>query len=459
MANFGNLGQTGDGDFDGDGLSNLEEFQAGGMANDYYDGGVPYPRMLNRSRGVGKRKTGLRPFVPTQPPAYYLKSEMIIDLVGGNPESPVHGTIEVNVDPDTGEQQTTTTGNAPAPYYGSMDWDPAPTATFRFDRLTVFFGAEADGGAYDDPPNLIDDWQATAEERTTLSEEYTTDELIGRTRAALPAIPPFDAPPTIDDDAIFADFEFLPGNQEGVYISHSNYQFKWSPSPNLPDRKSISWIEIFYPLDDQRTPEQEDGTPIKTVRRWEGTGTETDIYYLTPDRPGYYGIQILAGELMVDGNRDGEMSITDGAIHNKDLTSEDRPYRFWLNDDDDTEIDYQTTEPSFIGTEQVPPLQPDYSQYHIVTHRNLEDFARLWINLTGIKDQVLAGDIQVGLKWKTVESDAPAINIYPSEDGDGSTQLPYRPSRGGKADPRRVQQRHYRPKQPNNSRPKRCLFV
>ena len=44
-------------------------------------------------------------------------------------------------------------------------------------------------------------------------------------------------------------------------------------------------------------------------------------------------------DLMVDGNRDGQMSSDDGLIHDRDITTADRPYRFWLNDDDDTEID------------------------------------------------------------------------------------------------------------------------
>ena len=178
---------------------------------------------------------------------------------------------------------------------------------------------------------------------------------------------------------------FSPANRKASTSATPIINLSGIRSPNLPEHKSITWIETFTPLDDQRTPEhEEDGDFIKTIRHWEGTETETPVYHLMPGIPGYYEIQIVYGELMVDGNRDGEMSITKGAIYNKDLTSQDRPYRFWLNDDDDTEVDYQTTEPSFVGYEQVPPLQPDSSRYQIVTHRNLEDFSRLWINLTGM---------------------------------------------------------------------------
>src|SRR5205085_3881787 len=46
-------------------------------------------------------------------------------------------------------------------------------------------------------------------------------------------------------------------------------------------------------------------------------------------------------------------------------------------------------------------------------------FARLWIDLSGATD-ALGWGLQIGLKWKNVTG-APAINVYPSEDGTGST--------------------------------------
>ena len=126
-------------------------------------------------------------------------------------------------------------------------------------------------------------------------------------------------------------------------------------------------------------------------------------------------------ELMVDGNRDGEMSIADGGIHDKDQTTAQKPYRFWLNDDEDTELNFGEGGQAFPSeAEKVPASRPDYSLHQIVSTRNLEDFARLWIHVTGLQAAVNSGDIRVGLKWKTVISGAPAINIYPSADGEGS---------------------------------------
>ena len=123
-------------------------------------------------------------------------------------------------------------------------------------------------------------------------------------------------------------------------------------------------------------------------------------------------------ELMVDANRDGQMSFTDPAIHGADQTSTDKSYRFWLNDDDDTGLDPNTGQAS--ETEQVPATIPDYSLHQIVSERNLEDFARIWMNLGDFGDRLTSGVLQVGLRWKTTQSGNPGINIYPSADGQGS---------------------------------------
>jgi Regulator of chromosome condensation (RCC1) repeat/Alpha/beta hydrolase of unknown function (DUF900) len=127
---------------------------------------------------------------------------------------------------------------------------------------------------------------------------------------------------------------------------------------------------------------------------------------------------LVPAELMVDANRDGQMSFDDPVIHDADLTTKDKPYRFWVNDDDDTELNYNGT-PS--EEEIVPPSQADWRGHQIVSKRNLEDFARLWIYFGGLHEGITSGNIQVGLRWKNVTSGtSPAINIYASADGEGS---------------------------------------
>jgi hypothetical protein len=126
-------------------------------------------------------------------------------------------------------------------------------------------------------------------------------------------------------------------------------------------------------------------------------------------------------EPMVDGNRDGEMSFDDGVIHNADITSSDKPYRFWINDDDDTERAVQEVGGAPLELETIPARRLDSGLHQIVSKRNLEDFSRLWINLTGVTDRVKGGDLEVALRWKEVTAGtAPAVNIYPSADQAGS---------------------------------------
>jgi alpha-tubulin suppressor-like RCC1 family protein len=130
---------------------------------------------------------------------------------------------------------------------------------------------------------------------------------------------------------------------------------------------------------------------------------------------------LVPAELMVDANRDGQMSFDDETIHGFDETAEDKPYRFWLNDDDDTERDAEESGGNPTESESVPAPRPDYSLHEIVSKRNLEDFGRLWIYLGGLQDAIVSGNIQIGLRWKNVTpGTTPAINIYPSFDGDGS---------------------------------------
>jgi hypothetical protein len=130
---------------------------------------------------------------------------------------------------------------------------------------------------------------------------------------------------------------------------------------------------------------------------------------------------LMPVELMVDANRDGQMSFTDAAIHDADRTDQSRPYRFWLNDDDDTELGPNETGAIATEEEKVPASRPDYSLHQIVSKRNLEDFSRLWIFLGGLEESIKSGEVRVGLRWRNVTPGTnPAVNIYPSADGEGS---------------------------------------
>jgi len=94
-----------------------------------------------------------------------------------------------------------------------------------------------------------------------------------------------------------------------------------------------------------------------------------------------------------------------------DTTSADKPYRFWVNDDQDDQE----------NTETVPVTVKDYTLGTIHTKRNLEDFQRLWIYTKGLNQAIHDGAIRVGLQWENVTG-TPAINVYSAVETDGGTK-------------------------------------
>ena len=120
------------------------------------------------------------------------------------------------------------------------------------------------------------------------------------------------------------------------------------------------------------------------------------------------GAILLPAELMVDANRDGRMSFTDRAIHGEDGTSEQRPYRFWINNDDDSnEEDHPDS------------TQRDSADNIIQSQRDLEDFVRLHFRIDTFQQQFEDGTLQVGLEWKNTGGTTPAIKVYKSYESDG----------------------------------------
>lgn len=138
-------------------------------------------------------------------------------------------------------------------------------------------------------------------------------------------------------------------------------------------------------------------------------------------------LQIFGPELAVDANRDGTIKLANEDA--SDATSATKPYRFWLNDDDDTDTTTVTgggyTITTINESEQAPALHADYSLHQIVSKRNLEDFARLWINIQGILDSLKprpdgTAALYLGLKWQAGYTGTPAVNVYLSADTSGT---------------------------------------
>ena len=84
--------------------------------------------------------------------------------------------------------------------------------------------------------------------------------------------------------------------------------------------------------------------------------------------------------IAVDANRDGDIVFEGDSA---DTTSREKPFRFWINDDDDG----RTNEEAEI----VPAADEDHADGTVQTMRDLEDFARIHLRLDGLHEQLADG--------------------------------------------------------------------
>jgi hypothetical protein len=239
---------------------------------------------------------------------------------------------------------------------------------------------------------------STSSKTVTLSEPYTeADAEAAIAAATLQFYGEFYKPYQIFD-------AFL--GRSGIVVT--KYRFKVNADPNAV----VTW-------DVQFTPEL--GGPVQhDFQSWHGDGSSyTPTYLLDPrvlngGQHGSYKLVLLRAELMVDGNRDGEMSFDDTSIHEKDGTTAEKPYQFWVNNDMD-------------GDEQdFAPSPADYVLNTLMNRRGLEDFTRLWINLKGLTQMVKTGGVQLQLDWKPAgagddwsSGDHPGIKIFKASEANG----------------------------------------
>jgi hypothetical protein len=170
----------------------------------------------------------------------------------------------------------------------------------------------------------------------------------------------------------------------------------------------------------------ESGIPIGRLSNFEGASTT----YIVGTKPiDFWPMQInLYGTVLVKASNasssdpptlvwypDGvtEPLPTDGYPESiDDQTSEDEPYYFWVNNDNDSGSDDE-------AEDLEPTSGHDYLDGQIDSARDLEDFSRLWINVDGIADQLKDGSLRLGLEWKNVSEGDPAIRLYDAVEVDG----------------------------------------
>jgi pimeloyl-ACP methyl ester carboxylesterase len=149
------------------------------------------------------------------------------------------------------------------------------------------------------------------------------------------------------------------------------------------------------------------GQPVNITVDYSNT-----IYDDDSRSPGYPDVDgcalflyLIPIELAVDANRDGQIQFGRA----RDRTAEDRPLRFWCNDDNDG----TGNGAEFFGR------AADSSDTEIGSKRDLEDFARLWLRIGGLHKEIAADTVKIGLKWQG--SSNPSIQLYRAADANGRT--------------------------------------
>jgi len=129
-----------------------------------------------------------------------------------------------------------------------------------------------------------------------------------------------------------------------------------------------------------------------------------------------HAVLLLPVDIAVDANRDGVIKFAgnygDSAVAGKpaDVTTQDKPFRFWINDDNDS------------GEQDHPGSNAkDSDSNTIVSLRDLEDFTRLHLNIGGLQDGIADGTITVGLEWRNATG-SPSIKVFQAAEVDGGDQ-------------------------------------
>ena len=130
---------------------------------------------------------------------------------------------------------------------------------------------------------------------------------------------------------------------------------------------------------------------------------------------------LIPVDMAVDANRDGVIKFSGNfgesevAGKPQDRTSEEKPFRFWINDDDDK--NYSGTE-----GERVPSSIKDCEDGTISSTRDLEDLTRLHVYYGELKELVRQKKFKIGFKWTNTNGTTPAVNIFRSASSNGSAE-------------------------------------
>lgn len=172
----------------------------------------------------------------TLTPKYFLQEDAQTTLSGGNPESPVGGSITQRVCPMTNELIVTAKSGNPS-WYGVRD-----LATVNLSETTA--SGTIDVTSYDDCPNLLNDEPATMLFASSLSDEYTKERM--RNDA-------FQNAWQFKGDGYYLPSSgtaglWITNSEESVYYYKTRYKIR-IPS-NVQKPYKALWVQEFTPEDD-----------------------------------------------------------------------------------------------------------------------------------------------------------------------------------------------------------------
>jgi hypothetical protein len=327
-----------------------------------------------------------------KPPKFYMQETAMTALQGGNPESTVGGHLKRKICRMTDDLIITEKSGNPS-WSGVRDWNGVTLSE------TVASGY-MDIQSYDDCPNMKDDEPGRLVFTSTLSDENTTDMM--RSNAFAHAWQ-FRNNPRSYNGSIPPIAKLLIDKDE-TEIEYWKTQYKIRIAQNVQRPYKAIWYEKFTPED----TDPDDGQVMKPTFKYKSewiTGNESQIHKIDPaDNPrteGEWVVGLLPLQIAVDADRDGSINVYE------DLTTEAKPYRFWINNDQD---DVEHDEPVSVQDQNC-----DLVDSTIKTNRDLEDFTRVTVHAPWDLDDLKSGKCRVGLKIINPKWGAPAIRLWINE--------------------------------------------
>jgi hypothetical protein len=136
---------------------------------------------------------------------------------------------------------------------------------------------------------------------------------------------------------------------------------------------------------------------------------------------------LLPVEVGVDADRDGEIT-----FDQKDKTTAEKPFRFWINDDRDIGHTVDSVPPPFghngdweeddVNSDE--QANPDCDVAGLKFRRDLEDLTRIWIDFAGINSVFPSSDSTVALKVRIdADSGTPKVNLFQPVESDGGREF------------------------------------